>query len=102
MSFDAFVTGYSVAVSVAIFAALALLLYYLLFNKSLMARISAPPAQQAQLTEFVILKCPQCGFEKKRQFELGDYVGGKVDQERCPHDNSQLVVSSIAKETSSQ
>ncbi|GGP21570.1 hypothetical protein GCM10007981_13920 [Thermocladium modestius] len=100
MSFDAFVTGYSVAVSVAIFAALALLLYYLLFNKSLMARISAP-AQQAQLTEFVILKCPQCGFEKKRQFELGDYVG-KVDQERCPHDNSQLVVSSIAKETSSQ
>ncbi|MGC8596645.1 MAG: hypothetical protein ACP5NY_01870 [Thermocladium sp.] len=99
MSFDAFVMSYSVAVSITVFAALVILLYYLVFNKSLMAKITgSAQSQHPQLIEFAVLKCPQCGFEKKRAFNIGDYVG-KIDAEKCPHDGSQLVISAIAKET---
>jgi hypothetical protein len=97
MSFDAFVTSYSVAVSITVFAALVILLYYLVFNKSLMAKITGSTPQRPQLIEFVVLKCPQCGFEKRRAFAIGDYIG-KIDAEKCPHDGSQLMISAIAKE----
>ena len=47
-----------------------------------------------QYREYTVLRCPKCGYTKVREFRVGDYVG-KVDDEKCPNDGSNLVVSSI-------
>ncbi len=41
-----------------------------------------------------VLRCPVCSFETSREFRSGDYVGLTLD-ERCPRDDSRLVVSRI-------
>ncbi|BEP17043.1 hypothetical protein PYJP_03950 [Pyrofollis japonicus] len=45
-----------------------------------------------------VLKCPQCGYVKKREFREGDFIGKIVD-EKCPHCGVNLVVDAIYAET---
>jgi endogenous inhibitor of DNA gyrase (YacG/DUF329 family) len=45
-----------------------------------------------------VLKCPQCGYTKKRDFQEGDFIGKIVD-EKCPHCGVNLVVEAIYAET---
>lgn len=50
-----------------------------------------------RISEYVTLRCPTCGYFKVREFKVGDYVG-KVDDEKCPRDGSNLVIMGIGKE----
>jgi ssDNA-binding Zn-finger/Zn-ribbon topoisomerase 1 len=45
-----------------------------------------------------ILKCPKCGYQTRRPFRKGDFIGLETGEE-CPNCGAKLIVDEIYAET---
>ncbi|ABW02573.1 hypothetical protein [Caldivirga maquilingensis] len=87
---------YTVVIPVIIAIAVAVTLFYVV-SKDLRNIMSTTVTQR--ISEYATLRCPTCGYVKVREFRPGDYVG-KVEEDKCPNDGSNLVIVGISKEAS--
>ena len=100
MAFNDFLMAYSAMIG-ALALAIALAAFYM-FYRRFSSRVSGQGHQHfepmghrvGEVREVSVLKCQLCGNTFTRQFRQGDYVG-KVEDERCPNDNGQLIIYSI-------
>ncbi|MGC8570667.1 MAG: hypothetical protein ACP5L1_05000 [Caldivirga sp.] len=86
---------YTMIIPILVTVALAVALFYVV-ARDLRNITSAVVARR--MSEYTTLRCPTCGYIKVREFRPGDYVG-KVEEEKCPNDGSNLMIVGIGKET---
>ncbi|WP_291764773.1 hypothetical protein [Caldivirga sp. UBA161] len=87
---------YTVVIPILVTIAIAVTLFYVT-SKDLRNIMASTVSRR--ISEYTTLKCPTCGYVKVREFRPGDYVG-KVEEEKCPNDGSNLVIMGISKEAS--
>jgi hypothetical protein len=85
---------YTTLIPTVITALTAVVLFYIVSRE---LRNTLAVSSVKRISEYVTLRCPTCGYVKVREFKVGDYVG-KVDDEKCPRDGSNLVIMGIGKE----
>jgi predicted RNA-binding Zn-ribbon protein involved in translation (DUF1610 family) len=51
----------------------------------------------AEVRIVTVARCPNCGYEVRRPFREGDYVGKLLD-EKCPKCGAQMIVEEIYAE----
>jgi len=70
--------------------ALALTFFYYVIIKT------QPKKVEEKTITRTIIRCTTCGYEEKREFTKGDFVGKEVG--KCPKDSGPLVISLIYSE----
>jgi DNA-directed RNA polymerase subunit M/transcription elongation factor TFIIS len=73
----------------------------ILLYTTIAAARSRKQQEQMEPRLITVLRCPKCGYQTKRQFRDGDYVGLETN-ETCPKCGSKLIVYEIYAETSSE
>ncbi len=69
-----------------------------LLYTTLSALRSQKPREALEPKLVTVLRCPKCGYERRRSFTKGDYIG-KTTGEKCPKCGTDMVIYEIYAET---